>query len=259
MSPAVYVTSLTVLAILTGLAVLPVFRRFSDNAGISLAKRKVRAALYAFRLFGDEPRLVFRAQGQLLLWNVRYLGLVLRPAALVIVPIVLLSILLDGLYGHQSLRPGESTLVTARMANSLDLMSTSPELRGQNILIETPPVRIPEEHKVLWKVRAIGDGRPTLSWSIPGSPEATDAVQESVRVGPGFRFVSERRVSSFADWLLYPGQQLLPRKGPFCWIEVQYPDAAVHLLGVGIPWFLWFMAVSWATVFVFRKRFGVVI
>ncbi|MEO6829341.1 MAG: hypothetical protein ABI164_05985, partial [Acidobacteriaceae bacterium] len=82
MTPSLtYGISLTVIAVLAGLAVLPVFAAFSDKAGLALAKRKIRAALYEFRLFGDEPRIVFRAQGQLLLWNARYLGLMLKPAA----------------------------------------------------------------------------------------------------------------------------------------------------------------------------------
>ena len=63
MGPATYTISLTVLGILTGLAILPVFARFSNTAGISLAKRKVRAALYEFRLFGDEPGLFFGPRG----------------------------------------------------------------------------------------------------------------------------------------------------------------------------------------------------
>ena len=95
MSSATYAISLTALGILTGIAILPVFGRFSNTEGITLAKRRIRAALYEFRLFGDEPRLVFRAQGQLLLWNARYLGLILKPAAVVILPIIALTMLLD--------------------------------------------------------------------------------------------------------------------------------------------------------------------
>lgn len=99
MRPATYLISLTVLGIMTGIAILPVFGRFSNAEGIALAKRKISAALYEFRLFGDEPRLVFRAQGQLLLWNARYLGLMLKPTAVVLLPIAALVMLMDTVYG----------------------------------------------------------------------------------------------------------------------------------------------------------------
>ena len=159
MRPATYLISLTVLGILTGIAILPVFGRFSNTEGIALAKRKIRAALYEFRLFGDEPRLVFRAQGQLLRWNARYLGLMLKPAAVVILPIIALTMLMDTVYGHRPLQVGEDTLVTARVANNVDLNKISPELRGANIAVETPSVRLPDQHQVVWGVRAADAGK----------------------------------------------------------------------------------------------------
>jgi hypothetical protein len=256
MRPATYAISLTVLGILTGLAILPVFGRFSNNTGITLAKRKIRAALYEFRLFGDEPRLVFRAQGQLLLWNARYIGLVLKPAAVVVVPIIVLMMLMDTVYGHRALQVGENTVVTASMADSIDLNAVSPELRGTNIAIETPSVRIPDRHEVAWGVRATRVGQGKLWLGVPGG---SSAVAKSVDVGPGLRIISERRVASLLDWLLYPGERLLPHDSPFRWIDIQYPDAGVQLFGFSIPWIVWFIVVSWITVFAFRKRFGVVI
>lgn len=259
MRPATYLISLTVLGILTGIAILPVFGRFSNTEGLALAKRKIRAALYEFRLFGDDPRLVFRAQGQLLLWNARYIGLILKPAAVIILPIIALTMLMDTVYGHRPLQVGENTLVTARLANKIDLNKLSPELRSNNIAVETPSVRLPDQHQVVWGVRATAPGNDNLSLSLPGSAAIDNAAQKSVDVGAGLHILSDRRVSSFWNWLIYPGEQLLPRNGAFRWIEVQYPDAEVNLFGFGIPWIVWFILVSWITVFALRKPFGVII
>ena len=259
MRPATYLISLTVLGILTGIAILPVFGRFSNTDGIALAKRKIRAALYEFRLFGDEPRLVFRAQGQLLLWNARYLGLMLKPAVVVILPIIALTMLMDTVYGHRPLQVGETTLVTARVADHVDLNKLSPELRGNNIAVETPSVRLPDRHQVVWGVRAIAPGKDRLSLSLPGSAAQESSAQKSVDVGAGLHMISDRRVTSLWDWLIHPGETLLPRNGAFRWIEIQYPDAEVHLFGIGIPWIVWFILISWITVFALRKPFGVII
>jgi hypothetical protein len=251
--------SLTVLGILTGIAILPVFGRFSNNEGIALAKRKIRAALYEFRLFGDEPRLVFRAQGQLLLWNARYLGWMLKPTAVVLLPIVALLMLMDTVYGHRPLQVGENTLITARVADNVDLNTISPELRSNNISVETPSVRIPDQHQVVWGVRATAPGKDDLSLNLPGSDATYNTAKKSADVGTGVSILSGRRVSSLWDWLVYPGEKLLPRKNVFRWIEVQYPEAEVHLFGFGIPWIVWFIIVSWITVFALRKPFGVII
>jgi hypothetical protein len=259
MRPATYLISLTVLGILTGIAILPVFGRFSNAEGIALAKRKIRAALYEFRLFGDEPRLVFRAQGQLLLWNARYLGLMLKPATVVILPIIALTMLMDTVYGHRPLQVGEDTMVTARVANNVDLNNISPELRGNNITVITQSVRIPEQHQVVWGVRATTSGKDTLSLHVPGSDVATNTAQKSADVGSGVYMLSDRRVASVWNWLIYPGEKLLPRNSVFRWIEVQYPDAEVNLFGFSLPWIVWFIVISWITVFALRKPFGVII
>jgi hypothetical protein len=259
MRPATYLISLTVLGILTGIAILPVFGRFSNTEGIALAKRKIRAALYEFRLFGDEPRLVFRAQGQLLLWNARYLGLILKPATIVILPILALTMLMDTVYGHRPLQVGEDTLVTARVADNVDLNTISPELQGNNIAVETPAVRQPDQHQVVWGVRATEPGKDNLLLSLPADGAPENAAQKSADVGSGLYILSDRRVSSLWNWLIYPGEKLLPRKNAFRWIEIEYPDAEVNLFGFGIPWIVWFILVSWITVFALRKPFGVII
>lgn len=259
MRPATYLISLTVLGILTGIAILPVFGRFSNTEGLALAKRKIRAALYEFRLFGDEPRLVFRAQGQLLLWNARYLGLILKPAAVIILPIIALTMLMDTVYGHRPLRVGEEALVTARVDNNVDLNSISPELRGTNVTVETPAVRLPNQHQVVWGVRATAPGKSFMSLRLPGCTATNNSAQKRANVGPGLCMLSDRRVSSIWNWLLYPGEKLLPRNSVFRWIEIQYPDAEVNLFGFGIPWIVWFILVSWITVFALRKPFGVII
>ena len=259
MRPATYLISLTVLGILTGIAILPVFGRFSNTEGIALAKRRISAALYEFRLFGDEPRLVFRAQGQLLLWNARYLGWMLKPTVIILLPILALMMLMDTVYGHRPLQVGENTLVTARVADNVDLNKVSPELRGSNIAVETPSVRLADQHKVMWGVRATAVGKDSLWLSLPGSDAANNSAQKSVDVGPGLNILSDRRVSSLWDWLVHPGEKLLPNNNAFRWIGVQYPDAEVNLLGFGIPWIVWFVVVSWITAFALRKPFGVVI
>lgn len=254
-----YTISLTVIAFLVGLAILPVFGRYSDKAKLSLAKRKIRAALYEFRLFGDEPRLVFRAQGQLLLWNARYLGLMLRPAAIVVLPVLIVLLPIDVIYGHRAFHVGESAIVTASVAKGVDLGSASPQLWSDGVAVETSALRIPDEHQILWRVRALHAGRDTVSLQMPGSNGAFETIQKDIQVGSGLRYLSERRVASLYDWLLYPGERRLPATGAVRWIGIQYPEADINIFGFGMSWIVWFIIVSWTTMFALRKRFGVII
>jgi hypothetical protein len=155
MLPAGYTWSLAAIAMAAGLAMLWAFKRFSNQARIEWAKRQVRAQLYALRLYSDEPVMIFRAQKQLLVWNVRYLALMLRPTAVIVAPAALLFWQLDAVYGRRPLAPGERAVVTAQLADTDDLAALAPVLSGDGMVVETPPVRIPAEHRACWRILAL--------------------------------------------------------------------------------------------------------
>jgi hypothetical protein len=240
MLSAAHSLSLTAIAVAYGLAALWVFARFTDQKRIEIAKRKLRANLYAFRLFVDEPALIFRAQKQLLIWNGRYLALVLVPAIIIGIPTVALLMQLDAVYGRRALAAGESAIVTAHFDNATDLRLISPVLEGRGVEVETPPARVASEHQVSWRVRAA---------SAASGSVLLGSASKSVQVGRGLTYLSVRRVASVVDWLRYPGEARLPAGG-VQWIEVSYPDAQTH-------WLLWFSMVCLITMLVSRRRFRV--
>ena len=243
--------SLTAIGMANGLAALWVFARLSDQKRIEIAKRKLRAHLYAFRLFVDEPALIFRAQKQLLIWNGRYLALVLVPAIIIGIPTLVLLMQLDAVYGRRTLAAGESAIVTAHFDTATDLRLISPMLEGRGVEVETPPVRIASQHQVSWRVRAASDASGSLLLRVPKTK-----ASKTVQVGPGLRYLSVRRVASVVDWLRYPAEAPFPA-GDVQWIEVSYPDAKIYIFGVGMHWLLWFSIVCLITMLVFRRRFGV--
>lgn len=242
MLSAAYIVSLTAIAVASGLAALWVFARFSDQRRIEFAKRKLWAQLYAFRLFADEPALILRAQKQLLIWNGRYLALVLRPAIIIGIPTVLLLIQLDAVYGRRALAAGEAAIITAQFDNAFDLRALSPELEGHGVRVETPGVRIPAEHQVFWRVRAESEAAGSVLLRVSEA-----SVEKTVQVGSGLRYLSVRRVASGIDWLRYPGEARLPASA-IRWIEVSYPD---------MHWLIWFSVVCLLTMLAFRRRFRV--
>jgi hypothetical protein len=223
MIPLAYTGLLTLIAIATGIAVLVVFRRFSNRQALALAKRQVWAQLYALRLYSDEPALIWQTQKRLLVWNGRYLVQMLRPAAVVVLPLTALLFLLDGFYGHRPLRTGESALVTVHSADQ------APSLTARNVFIETPALRIPADQVMYWRIRA---GRASGSLVF-------GAHRKPVHAGAGLAYISAC---------------------PRCFgntIDVQYPHAYIDILGYQMPWLVWFLIVSAATMLALRKRFRV--
>ncbi len=224
------------MAVLTAAAWLWVFRRFSRRERIALAKRQVRARLYAMRLYGGEPALIVRAQKELLLWNLRYLALMLRPTAAVIIPAVILYAQLDHLYGRRPLAPGESAIVTAGFGADAGLLTVEPTLEGHGIVVETPAVRLPGRRQACWRVRAPGAASGSVTLRLPGV-----AAVKTVDCGSGLRYLSARRTVS--------------ARGKVRWIEVSYPAAKPSLFGYRMEWPVWFVVVGLAAMLVLVRAF----
>ncbi len=251
MLSAFHTWSLTAIAIVFGIGMLWSFKRFSNQEQVALAKRKVWAHLYAFRLYADEPALIFRAQKQLLLWNARYLALMMRPTVVVFVPVTLLLFGLDAMYGRRPLEPGESAIVTAQFVDGVDVHSLAATLEGAQIQVETPSVRIPNLRQVSWRVRAMSAASGSVILRTAGA-----SLSKTVQTGSTSGLIPERRVASLLDWFRYPGESRLP-SGSLRWISVDYPAATIDIFGFGVHWLLWFLAVSLVTMLLAKKRFGV--
>ena len=249
MLSALHSLSLTAIAMATGVATLWVYVRFSDQERIDLAKRKIRAQLYALRLFVDEPALIFRAQKQLLIWNGRYLALMARPAVIITIPTLFLLTQLDAVYGHRTLAAGESAIVTAQLDSASDLLTLAPSLDGRNVAVETPAVRLPNQHQVCWRVRATTVGSGAVLLRVDGT-----TAGKTVQVGSPFCYLSLRRVASLLEFLRYPAEAPLPN-GAVRWMEVSYPDASIYVFGFSMHWLIWFTIVCLVTMFALRNRF----
>ena len=251
MLPAAYTWSLTAIAVAAALAMLWAFKQCSDQARIQVAKRKIRAHLLAFRLFADEPAQIFKSQWQLLVWNFRYLALMLRPTAVTIVPLALLLFHLDAMYGRRPLNANESATVTVQFSDGSEPRMDSLSLQGHGIAVETPPLRFPEERRVCWRVRAAKNESGTIQLSLPGI-----SVMKSVQAGSPAVYLSERRVASLLAWLCYPGEARLS-DGSVSSIAVEYPPAEICVYGYGVHWLIWFCMVSLLAMLLFRRRLRV--
>lgn len=236
--------ALGVVSFVCGLGVLAILRRFSDQALIARTKNLVVAHLLEFRLFGDEPRLVLRAQWNVVVQSLRLMKLLLLPAAIMTVPMIFLFAQLDAVFGHVPLTSGQPAIVTVQLRDE----DGAPELQaGDGMAVETPAVRAPASRQVSWRIRP-GRAGPDLLRFVQGDR----VVTKSISVGAGMRFVSKRRTRFGFDFPLH-ATELPLTGGNIQWIEVRYDHAVIH----GFHWLVWFLLISGATVLAFRKKFGV--
>jgi len=166
------IVGLTVLSALAGVAMLWVFRKTSDQVRLRAVKRKVHAYLLEMRVFADEPGMIWRTQKSLMAANLRYMGLALRPALWLAVPMVLLYLFLQGSYGHEPLAVGRDVTVTASLAGPVELIPPP------GVVVTAPPVRIPDRREVSWRIRASAPVAGVLRFRGNGKE-----ITQSIRLG----------------------------------------------------------------------------
>jgi hypothetical protein len=242
---------LLLVSVAVGVALLWVFRRTSDQEAIRRTKKRLQAHLLEIRLYGDDPAIVWQALKNVLAANARYFLLMLRPAAVVTLPMIVLLVSLDGCYGRRPLKPGEATIVTVQLepkrASSDLLRLEAPE----GVDVESPGVRALAADQVSWRIRAV---RP-VSGELRLLCEPV-SLTKSIVVASERRFVSTRRVRRLSALVFHPGERPLPGD-QVEWIEVDYPTAPVRMFGIEAHWLVWFLLISLLSALLMKRRFRV--
>ncbi len=242
--------ALIVIAIVAGVLAAIAFRYTSYQSGLKRVADQVRASLLAMRLFKDDLRSVFAAQGSLFKASGLRLVYSLPPLAVLIVPFVLLLTQLAMWYEFRPLARGDKALVEARIAPAAWSAYRDLELIAPGGVEATKPVRNAHGHSVSWRIcpRAASAGKQPLALRFRlGANEV--AVKQLVVSNNGgtnqLLFVSPRRVgTSFWDRLLYPGEPAFAADSPVQAISIDYGSRRNTLFGLAIPWWLTFFVVS---------------
>ena len=270
--------SATLLAALTGVLLLVVFKYTSNQRAIRRVRDDIDANLLALKLFKDSARATFQAQCRLLVGAARLFVLALVPTAVMAVPVTLILGQLALWYQQRPLPVGEEAVVTLTLGGGADAPFPEVSLRPTGA-VETAvgPVRVFSKRQVCWNVTARQAGYHRLQFQV-----GDQTFDKELAVGDGLMRVSARR-PEFAwseDLVYHPAEQPFGPGSPVRSIDVAYPEraslagggehwalcwftlgtkAADWLGGLcGLPgWLVYWFAVSLAVAFCFRRVLGV--
>jgi hypothetical protein len=248
-------SAMAAVSLLVGLLMLFIFKKTSNQDGIRRAKDLIKAHLLELRLYKSDFGQTMRSQGGILAANGRYVLYALKPMLVMIVPILLVLIQLDARFGARALAEGETALVKVRVVPALGLAGVEPVLEAPaGVTVETPPLRIEEEHEVDWRIRAVAAGRHELRIRIGGAAAAKTVF---VRERPPARIAPLSVRAGGLDELFHPGERALPRGSAIVSIEVTYPSARLSYFGWRMHWLAAFFLLSIAFGFGLKGVFKV--
>jgi hypothetical protein len=241
--------SLSATAALTALAMLVVVKHVSPQALIARARDRMAACIYEIRLFLDAPGRVLRAQGRLLGWTVVYMAALL-PAALVLTPpLGLLYLHLETRHGLVPLPAPSTVVLRVELAPGREREPLA--IRGDDaIRVTAPLVRAPDEHAVYAR----------LAIAAPGTHRVTvtagaERVAKRLDAGPSAAVAPERA----GGWrhLVSLGDEPPPDGDAIRSISVRHPASEAGLLGLAVPWWLYWLGSATVLALLLRRRLGV--
>lgn len=242
--------SLAAVSVACGLFALWIFRHTTDLAAVRSTIKRVQAHLLEFRLFYDEPRLIWWAQKAILRENLRFFLLTARPALILALPMAWLLVQLEAVYGYAPLPIGQPSVITAQVSGQsmpedvAVTLQTPPE-----ISVETAPVRSATDRQISWRIRPLRPVRGSLRLRFRDT-----AIDKTIAAGTRPIFLVRKRVRSLLPFLLRPEDARLPA-GEIAWVEVDYPKTDVIIAGIALPWIAWFVLISTLSALVFARWF----
>jgi hypothetical protein len=245
--------ALLVVSCATGVLMLWIFGKISDQATIKTVRDRIRGNLLGVRIFGDDIGLLFRLQGKILSDTGRYLRHALVPMLVTIVPVLLVLIQMNLWFGFRPLEPGERATVKVAMRDASALAAGVTLETGDGLVVETPGVPAPALNEVVWRVRAAKPGKFSLVVR-----SGSEQVSKDVAVGGGGGPVSTLRTGrGISEMLLYPGEKPIGSEAAVRAVEIDYPARHLSALGFGIDWMIFFFVASIAFGFLMKGPLGI--
>jgi hypothetical protein len=236
--------SATLVAVVTGVLLLLIFKYTSNQAAIKRVRNDIDANVFALKLFKDATPVVLAAQAAMMRGALRLFVLAIVPMLVMVVPVILLLGQLSLWYQQRPLHVGEEAVIALKLGgNPGDPMPAVAIGATPAAEVIIGPVRVPSKREVVWLVKAREPGSYRLSFRAGGQ-----AVSKELAVGNGFMRVSPRRPGwDWSDVLLNPAEPAFPPSSPVRWIEVAYPDRTSWTSGTDswvIYWFIMSMVAA---------------
>lgn len=243
---------LLVISIVTGIAMLFVFKATSNQSGIKQAKNLVKGHFLAIRLYKDDIGLMFNTMKNIMVSNLLYMKQSLRPMLFLLVPTGLILIQLGVRYEYRPLHAGESTIVSLTLDDGANIDDV--ELRlPDGLFLEIPPVRIKQLREINWRVKAGKPGKYTLAFA-----HSSEIVEKRLLVVDKLVPVASKIASDdFSVALLNPSESSLPVSSFAASVSVVYPFREFEFAGFGTHWLIAFFVVSLVAAFGLKGFLGV--
>jgi hypothetical protein len=245
--------SATLIAALSGVLLLAVFKYTSHQRGITRVRNDINANLLALKLFKDSARVSLKSQLAILHAAFWLFVFALVPILVMALPVTLLLSQIALWYQARPLQPGEEAVVTLKLNGDPTTDLPTVTLKPTDLVAVTVgPVRVRSKREVCWNVKAQKPGSHRLEFQV-----GDESRSKEFAIGNGLMRVSVERPGWDPSAILFN-----PEEEPFRpddlvrSIEINYPHRSSWTSGTD-SWVIYWFIVSMVAAVCFRRVLNV--
>jgi uncharacterized membrane protein (DUF106 family) len=245
--------SATIVAAVTGILLLLVFKYTSNQRAIKRVRADIKANMLALKLFKESASVALRAQERILRGAFWLLVYAVVPILVMLVPVLLILGQVALWYQARPLRIGEEAIVTLKLGGGAETAWPKVSMQPTDAVdVDLGPVRIRDKREICWNIKARANGYHRLAFQV-----GERTYEKELAIGDGIMRVSQQRPArQWSEVLLHPSEEPFDHDSPVQSIEIAYPERASWTSGTDYWVFYWF-AVSMVSALIFRRPLNV--
>lgn len=234
------VYGLLVIAVVTGLIMVTIFSKVSNQEKMGEVKNLIKAHFLELRIYKNDIYETLSSQKKILRYNLSYIKLAFIPATIMFIPILFILIQINLRFGYRPFSPGEAVVVRLALQDGDPMQARL--ILPPGVRFDAPPLRIPHLQEVNWRIVPENAGKFDLEFISAGN-KTIHRLVVSNRLG---RIYPSTTPPGFEDVFLNPGNpNYLATDSPFRTIEINYPQRNLGLGLESLPdWLVIFFAAS---------------
>lgn len=225
---------LILLSFVSAVILLLVFKKFSNQKQIRIHKKKIIGYFLEIGLYRDQVHRIVACQLNILKHNAIYVGYLMPPLFIVLVPISIVCIQINNHMGAAPLEAGRPFIIKATLDTDktpggmadLDRVSIKP---STGIVLETAPLRIAQDATILWRAR-ITDANANQAVRFIFNGAADGITRPVVTQAATTHFSAEQRKLKTLMDFFYTAEERVPDRSIFRSVYIGYEPAKYRLL-----------------------------
>jgi len=238
----------TIIAAVTGVLLLIIFKYTSNQRAIGRVRDDIKANMLALKLFKDNISVTLQSQGRLFKCALQLLVYSIVPLLVMVAPVSLLLAQMGLWYQSRPLLTGEETVVTMKLNG--DMNSPWPKVSIKSafaIEVMIGPVKIVSRREICWKIRAGEKGYHRMIFKVDD-----EQIEKELAIGNGFMRVSTERPGwHWSDIMLHPWEKPFRTDSLVQSVSIDYPERPSLTSGTDW-WLIYFFVLSLVFALIFK-------